>query len=117
MFELYKKNSEHNYYASTDGWYVRVLWGGQPMQTSTPLGTLDMIPVDSVLDCMFIPSWIFSVVYADARNIAIQISRVTSGRAQIFMLRAPVERGVRRENLHIISFHSVYLWVKTVICE
>lgn len=51
VFELYKKNSEHNYYASTDGWYLRVLWGGQPMQTSTPLGTLNMIPVENVLDC------------------------------------------------------------------
>ncbi|EIM82919.1 phosphoglycerate mutase-like protein [Stereum hirsutum FP-91666 SS1] len=56
VFELYKKNSIHDHYASTDGWYLRVLWGGEPMQTSTPLGTLDMIPVDSVLD--YIESYI-----------------------------------------------------------
>ncbi len=31
--------------------YLRVLWGGQPMKTSTPMGTLDMIPVQTFLDC------------------------------------------------------------------
>lgn len=62
VFELYKKKSEHSYYASTDGWYLRVLWGGEPMETSTPLGTLDMIPVESVLDCTFTP-WMFLFRY------------------------------------------------------
>lgn len=27
--------------------YIRVLWGGQAIKTSTPLGTLDMIPLSS----------------------------------------------------------------------
>lgn len=26
--------------------YVRVLWNGQPMLTSTPLGRLDMVPLE-----------------------------------------------------------------------
>jgi len=26
--------------------YLRVLWNGQPMQTSTPLGTLDMVKLE-----------------------------------------------------------------------
>lgn len=41
IFELWKKSSAH---------YVRVLWGGKPMKTSTPLGTLDMIPVQDFFD-------------------------------------------------------------------
>lgn len=32
---------------------VRILWGGQPMLTSTPLGVLDMIPLPEFLDCEF----------------------------------------------------------------
>lgn len=37
VFELYNsKNKEY---------FIRVLWGGQPMKTSTPLGTLDMVPL------------------------------------------------------------------------
>ncbi|KJA21805.1 hypothetical protein HYPSUDRAFT_165255 [Hypholoma sublateritium FD-334 SS-4] len=38
VFELYKSKSEY---------FIRVLWGGQPMKTSTPLGVLDMIPISS----------------------------------------------------------------------
>ncbi|KAJ7702263.1 phosphoglycerate mutase-like protein [Mycena rosella] len=43
VFELYesKKRNAH---------FLRVLWGGQPMVTSTPMGTLDMIPVDTFLE-------------------------------------------------------------------
>ncbi|KAJ7684608.1 phosphoglycerate mutase-like protein [Mycena polygramma] len=41
VFELYKKNSAH---------FVRVLWGGQPMVTSTPMGTLDLIPVETLFE-------------------------------------------------------------------
>lgn len=37
VFELWKKSSSY---------YVRVLWSGQPLKTSTPLGTLDMITLD-----------------------------------------------------------------------
>lgn len=29
--------------------YVRVLWGGQPLATSTPLGTLDMVALPALL--------------------------------------------------------------------
>ncbi|KAF8154514.1 histidine phosphatase [Crassisporium funariophilum] len=35
-FELYSQKSNY---------FIRVLWGGQPMKTSTPLGVLDMIPL------------------------------------------------------------------------
>ncbi|EIM82924.1 phosphoglycerate mutase-like protein [Stereum hirsutum FP-91666 SS1] len=56
VFELYNKRSSAAHSSSTDGWYLRVLWGGQPMETSTPLGTLDMIPVQDVFD--YIESWI-----------------------------------------------------------
>ncbi|KAF9044278.1 histidine phosphatase [Panaeolus papilionaceus] len=34
VFELYSKKSAY---------YIRVLWGGQPLRTSTPLGVLDMV--------------------------------------------------------------------------
>jgi hypothetical protein len=44
VFELYKKQNAY---------FLRVLWGGQPMKTSTPMGTLDMIPVESMLKCWF----------------------------------------------------------------
>lgn len=54
VFELYNKKSEATHSSSTDGWYVRVLWGGQPMETSTPLGTLDMIPVQDMFDCTLV---------------------------------------------------------------
>ncbi|KAJ7597581.1 histidine phosphatase [Mycena floridula] len=37
-FEVYSKSGKH---------YLRVLWGGQPMKTSTPMGTLDLIPLDT----------------------------------------------------------------------
>jgi len=40
VFELYKSKSDY---------FIRVLWGGQPMKTSTPLGVLDMIPLSSFL--------------------------------------------------------------------
>nr|GAT53316.1 histidine phosphatase [Mycena chlorophos] len=42
VFELYK-NAEKSY-------FMRVLWGGQPMDTSTPMGTLDMVPVQTFFD-------------------------------------------------------------------
>ncbi|CAK5279449.1 unnamed protein product [Mycena citricolor] len=41
VFELYEKQNAY---------YLRVLWGGQPMVTSTPLGTLDLIPVQEFYD-------------------------------------------------------------------
>ncbi|KAJ6547017.1 histidine phosphatase superfamily [Mycena capillaripes] len=39
VFELYKKKNAH---------FLRVLWGGQPMVTSTPMGTLDLISVETM---------------------------------------------------------------------
>uniref|UniRef100_D8QLW7 Acid phosphatase n=1 Tax=Schizophyllum commune (strain H4-8 / FGSC 9210) TaxID=578458 RepID=D8QLW7_SCHCM len=41
VFELYDKAGEH---------FIRVLFGGQPLETSTPLGTLNLIPVDKFID-------------------------------------------------------------------
>ncbi|PPQ74665.1 hypothetical protein CVT24_003822 [Panaeolus cyanescens] len=40
VFELYRKESEY---------FIRVLWGGQPMHTSTPLGVLDTIPYENFI--------------------------------------------------------------------
>ncbi|PPQ88204.1 hypothetical protein CVT25_005169 [Psilocybe cyanescens] len=39
VFELYSSGTRSKSY------FIRVLWGGQPMKTSTPLGVLDMIPL------------------------------------------------------------------------
>lgn len=41
VFELWKKQSE---------FYIRVLYGGQPLTTSGPLGVLDMVPYDDFKD-------------------------------------------------------------------
>jgi acid phosphatase len=41
VFELYKAGKDN---------FIRVLWGGQPMKTSTPLGTLDMVPLATFFD-------------------------------------------------------------------
>ncbi|KAJ6606452.1 phosphoglycerate mutase-like protein [Mycena vulgaris] len=43
VFELYKSKKQNAH-------FLRVLWGGQPMVTSTPMGTLDMIPVETMLE-------------------------------------------------------------------
>uniref|UniRef100_A0A8H7XU81 Acid phosphatase n=1 Tax=Psilocybe cubensis TaxID=181762 RepID=A0A8H7XU81_PSICU len=45
VFELYSSADQPNEH------FIRVLWGGQPMKTSTPLGLLDMIPVTIFFDC------------------------------------------------------------------
>ncbi|KAJ3873944.1 histidine phosphatase [Lentinula edodes] len=56
VFELYEAGPLlSNATASTSNFFLRVLWGGQPMQTSLPLGTnnsglLDMIPVEDFFD-------------------------------------------------------------------
>ncbi|KAJ6608626.1 histidine phosphatase [Mycena sp. CBHHK59/15] len=39
VFEVYEKKGVY---------FLRVLWGGQPMVTSTPMGTLDMIPIETM---------------------------------------------------------------------
>ncbi|KAH0578969.1 hypothetical protein H2248_003147 [Termitomyces sp. 'cryptogamus'] len=46
VFELYSKSSSQDRHASSQSYFIRVLWGGQPMETSTPLGLLDLVPVD-----------------------------------------------------------------------
>ncbi|GMK55718.1 hypothetical protein CspeluHIS016_0207740 [Cutaneotrichosporon spelunceum] len=43
VIELWKKGSEPR----RD--FVRVLWSGQPLETNTPLGTLDMVPLPDFL--------------------------------------------------------------------
>lgn len=40
VFELWKKKT------SSSPYFIRVLLSGQPLETSTPLGTLDMVPWD-----------------------------------------------------------------------
>lgn len=42
VFELYNAKSDY---------FIRVLWGGQPMKTSTPLGMLSMIPLEDFFNC------------------------------------------------------------------
>ncbi|KDN66858.1 putative histidine acid phosphatase [Colletotrichum sublineola] len=65
VFELYKKKVVDGEYppataapaesvpasgVSDGGWYVRVLWGGQVLESSSPtLGLIDMIPVETLL--------------------------------------------------------------------
>jgi hypothetical protein len=46
IFELYEKTSQtQGQGARASDWFVRVLWGGKPMQTSlpAPLDILDMV--------------------------------------------------------------------------
>ena len=40
-------------YSAQSGYFIRVLWGGQTMKTSTPLGVLDMIPLADFFSCVF----------------------------------------------------------------
>ncbi|KAF9465582.1 histidine phosphatase [Collybia nuda] len=42
VFELYEKSKQRD-----SEFFIRVLWGGQPMETSTPLGVLDMVPINN----------------------------------------------------------------------
>jgi hypothetical protein len=44
VFELYKSRNKS---------FVRVLWMGQPLKTSTPMGTLDMVPLETFIDCEY----------------------------------------------------------------
>lgn len=48
VFELWKKNtsSSSSSSSSSEAYFIRVLLSGQPLETSTPLGTLDMVPWD-----------------------------------------------------------------------
>lgn len=49
-FELYSaQNAEY---------FIRVLWSGQPMQTSTPLGVLDMVPLADLFSCTFVSDYV-----------------------------------------------------------
>jgi len=43
-FELYRNDRNRQY-------FIRVMWSGQPMKTSTPLGTLDMVKIDDFFAC------------------------------------------------------------------
>jgi hypothetical protein len=50
VFELYSQKPDKK----TTNWFLRVLFSGQPIVTSLPLGnngTLDMIPVQDFFDC------------------------------------------------------------------
>lgn len=53
VFELYSKGSASSISNSTNsasGYYVRVLWGGQPLLSSnTSLGLMDMLPIEILL--------------------------------------------------------------------
>lgn len=44
VFELYKNTYSKQY-------FIRVLWSGQPMKTSTHLGTLDMVKIEDFFAC------------------------------------------------------------------
>ncbi|KAJ2924171.1 hypothetical protein H1R20_g12922, partial [Candolleomyces eurysporus] len=44
VFELYERPTPSN------GWFVRVLWSGTIMETASPLGVLDMIPLEKFTD-------------------------------------------------------------------
>jgi hypothetical protein len=48
VFELYSSKAKST---TSTQYFLRVLWGGQPMETSTPLGKLDMIPVETFFEC------------------------------------------------------------------
>lgn len=45
VFELWKKKKTSSS-SSSSPYFIRVLLSGQPLETSTPLGTLDMVPWD-----------------------------------------------------------------------
>lgn len=52
VFELYNKRNGRSLAdsSSDNGYYVRVLFGGQVLKSSSPtLGTMDMLPVDTLL--------------------------------------------------------------------
>jgi acid phosphatase len=42
VIELWKSESGRD--------VVRILWSGKPLETNTPLGTLDMVPLPDFLD-------------------------------------------------------------------
>jgi hypothetical protein len=45
VFELWQSGSGDT--SGDEGkYFIRVLWGGQPLKTSTPMGILDMIPIE-----------------------------------------------------------------------
>lgn len=47
VFELYSSGTN----SSNKAYFVRVLWGGRPMVTSTPLGTLNKVPIQDFFNC------------------------------------------------------------------
>lgn len=50
VFELYRQRQKFGW-KHEDKFFVRVLWGGKVMTSSNPdLGTMDMIPVERLLD-------------------------------------------------------------------
>lgn len=49
VFELYSTGNNNS-----KAYFLRVLWGGQPMETSTPLGTLNHVPIQDFFDCKFL---------------------------------------------------------------
>jgi len=64
VFELYS-TSNHK----SKAYFVRVLWGGQPLETSTPLGILDHVPAQDLFN--YIDSMVGSSaqLFADCNSI------------------------------------------------
>ncbi|KAK4051512.1 hypothetical protein OIO90_004726 [Microbotryomycetes sp. JL221] len=53
VFELYQQtmaSKKPGQSGNKGDWFLRVLWGGRPLKTATPLGTLDMISVKAFYD-------------------------------------------------------------------
>ncbi|BEJ16163.1 hypothetical protein CspHIS471_0507680 [Cutaneotrichosporon sp. HIS471] len=72
VIELWKKEPE----SGRD--FVRVLWSGQPLETSTPLGTLDMVPLSDLLGYLeqTIPSDLVSACASEIPNSpSVQVPR------------------------------------------
>lgn len=60
VFELYSKSTKSH---EADH-FVRVLWSGQPMLTSTPLGSgglLDMVPLQDFVQCAYLATFCSSL--------------------------------------------------------
>jgi len=73
-------------YTSEEQYFVRVLWGGQPMVTSLPLGnngTLEMVPVNDFFDCTLMSSLCLNAYMTQISWIDIDGAVGTDGTALI----------------------------------